>query len=102
MIDFINKMRSKQEDDLHVCDMDVDKIIDESVTDVSQDSQVMQPRAPAKTALFCVTCRCLVPWSKVCVGYYEKHTLCSLLNFVIRSLSHTHFYFYSLTDTLVA
>lgn len=45
MIDFIKKMKQKEEDDLEVCDMEVDKSMEEAVTensenDVSQDSQV--------------------------------------------------------------
>lgn len=46
MIDVLNKRRAKEEDDLEICDMDVDTVVEESVTevsenDVSQDSQVI-------------------------------------------------------------
>lgn len=82
MIDFINNMKAKQEDDLEVCDMEVDKIVDESITeisenDVSQESQVLYFHLLKRTTVFCIICRCLVSWSKVCVGCCKKHTLCS-------------------------
>lgn len=91
MIDFINKMKAKQEDDMEICDMEVDKSFEETITeisenDISQDSQVLLANKH-KNPLYLVgtVCRCLFfSWSKVCVGCNKKHTLCSHSNLLSR------------------
>lgn len=47
MIEFINKMRAREEDDFEVCEMDVDKSFEETVVetsenDISQDDSQVQ------------------------------------------------------------
>lgn len=50
-------MKEKEEDDLNVCDMDVDQSVEESITeisenDISQDSQVLFLNKYQNTSIF--------------------------------------------------
>lgn len=65
MIDVINRIKANQEDDLEVCEMEIDKAVDEIVTetsenDISQDSQVMRLCKCKIIIAVCIVCRYLV------------------------------------------
>lgn len=80
MIDFINNMNAKQEDDIEVCDMEIDKIVDESLTeisenDISQESQVLYLKMHKKLLYFALFVGVLLHGAK-CVLDAARNTRC--------------------------